>query len=98
MGDKAYKDRHRLLGLCQNCSKKAILGTSYCPIHTINNDLRMANVYSVRLSEKRCGRCGMPLNDDLDAGFKECINCREHKRDVSHITLFREVPYSSPQG
>jgi hypothetical protein len=98
MGDKAYKDLHRLLGLCHNCSEKAILGTSRCPTHAISNHRIMANVYRKRLGENRCGRCGVPLDDDLDANFKECINCREHKQDVSHITLFKEVSYSSPQG
>ena len=90
MGDKAYKDRHRKLGLCGNCSEPVYKSRALCLKHLRNNvastkkyEKSLGSVYYKRHSKikqhrqdtNRCRRCGAPLDDDP---HKNCVNCREN--------------------
>ena len=80
MGDNAYKQRHKELGLCVCCSAPSRLGHVYCIKH-----LRSGNE-SKRLSVKRrrakwreegkCAHCGVLLHEEMDAGCIVCLYCR----------------------
>ena len=36
-------------------------------------------------AEGRCRRCSKTLDPDSDAGYKECLNCRERNIDYAKI-------------
>lgn len=88
MGDLKYKDLHKKLHLCVDCSEPAIDGKRRCKKHLYgNNDARFKyshshkdkrNALNRRLRERlkkegRCIACGAP-RDDPDRA--QCVNCR----------------------
>lgn len=85
MGTKEFKDRHRELGLCTDCSCPAAPFYSLCERHinshreaslayvTRNRNKKLEYDRNRREKMKRDGRChcGAPLSD----GLKICTNC-----------------------
>lgn len=103
MGDKKYKQKHKELGLCSNCSNPVYADYSKCLKHIIsgnknskkyrNKNLNICNervreIKAKYTKKNRCYRCSAPLDPDADAGFVNCINCREstHTERVIHGT------------
>ena len=88
MGSQAYIKRHKEMGLCQSCSRKASFGITYCAIHAHSHSLSSRKWselnpgkeaiqsrlrYSRRLKEGKCVRCGAPLMKE-ETGVT-CVNC-----------------------
>ena len=96
MGNTAWKQRHRELGLCTECSEKALLMSSRCAeheySHNINNKKSRENNLDGERERKRkhiklyilnnrCRACSTPLDEDADEGYRTCMNCRS----ISHM-------------
>ena len=90
MGDQAYKDKHKELGLCVDCSEPAYPNKTRCARHLINRVESSRRYYKKhkeyyqklykeikekRLREERCYACGGPLDDP--ERWVTCVNCRE---------------------
>jgi hypothetical protein len=91
MGNQIYKQRHRDLGLCVDCSEPVYPDKTRCIKHMRNNCAYSAGYYQrniehYRLMHKRikakrirdgcCKICGAPLDPDADCGMINCMNCR----------------------
>jgi len=81
MGNKAYKDLHISLGLCVDCSERALPDNIRCIKHkTIHNSFMvkyMRDLKKKRNREGKCSDCGIGLDPDIDNGYVRCQNCRE---------------------
>lgn len=90
MGDRAYKQRHRDLGLCLYCPRLVYRGRSACLKHLRINAIRDARYHrenTVKVSIKnrrfralykatgRCRECSALLDPDADDGNVTCSNC-----------------------
>jgi len=90
MGDKAYKDLHRKLGLCLNCSDPVYKNRTLCLKHLRTNviaqrkyQLKIGDAYLEKhrqIKQHRrdthcCERCGAPLPDGWT--YINCCNCNE---------------------
>lgn len=89
--DKNYvRAKRRALGVCINCGEET--DGSRCPdcrrkdtdsvrrwrLANRERSLAARRRLSVKyVSEGRCPRCGMELDEDADAGMVICINCRQ---------------------
>lgn len=79
---RRYVVKHRELGLCVKCSEKATHGY-FCRKHW--EAYKILGVrYSIKLQQKRraqglCIRCGMPLEEGVDAKTK-CVSCLDYAR------------------
>jgi len=96
MGDAAYKQRHRELGLCVECSKPALKNRTKCKRHLANNIVfslkwRAANrkhynkwqleYKQKRIKDGRCRDCGRPMIEEEQPGlYHTCMNCRARIR------------------
>ncbi len=71
-----YRNRHKVKGLCQDCSKLALVCRSRCEIHNERNNhyTREAcrKTYVQRKAEGRCPKCGVPL---VEGEGVICVNC-----------------------
>ena len=92
MGNNAYKQKHRDLGLCVNCSEPVYRDLSRCLKHArnhakcdanyyINNKAkRQAKMKKIRAryrDEGRCQECSAPLDPyAIEKGLKGCSNCQ----------------------
>lgn len=91
MGDNAYKQSHRELGLCTNCSRPAIPMKYKCAEHEHNHRIASKNYYwknpekqresrrkniRHRIDNRLCRTCGKDLDSDADEGHVICMNCR----------------------
>lgn len=92
MGDKAYKQLHKAIGLCLDCSEPAEPGFLRCNKHGRaqterrrryegrNRAARNAANLEIRarfIRQGRCRSCSIKLDLDCDAGRVTCVNCRE---------------------
>jgi hypothetical protein len=100
MGDNKYKQRHRDLGLCVDCSEPVYPDNARCLKH-----LRKRNAYAAwhyleniedyqkrhkiikanRIKNRCCRECSAPLDPDADAGNLTCCNCIEGIRTERSI-------------
>jgi len=95
MGDKKYRDKHRELGLCIECSNPVWNGRARCINHLESSRIRSLT-YRKRHPERsretqrkkkekyklqnRCPDCGRPLlAEDLSLGYICCEDCRARK-------------------
>jgi hypothetical protein len=100
MGNQKYKQKHRELGLCVDCSEKVYPDHSRCLVHMRSNARYSAKYYQDHLEHYReihkkikanrtrdgcCKDCSAPLDLDADAGFINCMNCREGTRKERSI-------------
>jgi len=76
MANTAYRNKHKLLGLCTECPKYAVLGYSKCEYHLQIYREHTATRYKKRKEEGKCPRCGLFLGE-VDDGKIKCQNCRE---------------------
>ena len=80
---KAYKERHRLAGLCRDCSRPAWGYRGTCEACTTRERIRDGRRIGARRenwqNEGRCIICGRPLDAESDAGLKSCVACRHNK-------------------
>ena len=76
MGNLTYKKKHRALGLCVDCSHKALDNLIYCDVHNTNNKIRAKKITKKRILDKYCTRCGNELHDEMDLGYAQCTSCR----------------------
>ena len=98
MGDNEYKQRHRDMGLCVECSEPVYPGIIRCLKHNRNHNAIMREFYKTpeyrerdrkrRISRKdngKCMACGTPLIPE-DNGCVTCQNCREklYKSEVEN--------------
>ena len=84
MGNNKYKEQHKRLGLCVECSRPAILGTLRCLIHTKTNSDRSNSNYKKRRQEGRCPECGnllLPYDKTIICG--NCLEIRTMYRGKS---------------
>ena len=91
MGDNKYKQKHRELGLCLDCSEPVYRFGQWCLKHT-RSHMKSMKAGRIRHYEKymardklkkqryrdngRCTTCSVSLDPDADAGFITCVNCR----------------------
>ncbi len=74
MGNQKYKQKHKRLGLCRECSEKATHGRS-CEKHRIKNVVRCRKKMERYRKEGRC-YCSRPLlPEDIEAKRTHCIIC-----------------------
>ena len=75
MGNLVYKQRHKHLGLCRSCSRKAVDGFDNCAIH--RESLRLQAIARIirRKKERRCTRCGIKLHPEMDKDHFQCVSC-----------------------
>jgi len=78
MGNQAYKNNHKKLGLCVECSNDALFNSIRCGKHVENHRKRTKRYVKKLIVQGRCSRCGILLDKDADCGYSTCINCREH--------------------
>jgi hypothetical protein len=91
MGDQKYKQKHRELGLCIDCSEPVYRGHLCCLKHKRarnNRDVlyRLKNHSRERIADKKrknkrrqegcCTTCSAPLDPDADKDRSCCMNCR----------------------
>jgi hypothetical protein len=82
MGNRAYKQHHREIGLCVDCLETAQPYSTRCARH---NDLirRYCRIHDAdrkgqRVTLGRCYACGREREDvDISMGGKLCLNCNE---------------------
>jgi len=77
MGNKKYKDTHRLQGKCVECSESILFPYNKCIEHLIAHRKRIKIKYYRYIEEGRCVTCGEKLHPDIDEGKRKCLNCRE---------------------
>jgi len=98
MGNSKYKQKHRELGLCENCSAPVYRDRILCLKH-IRSKNKSSKQYYVNNTQKasialertrtmyrdnnKCVSCSAPLDPDIDDGKICCMNCRWHR----HVTL-----------
>jgi 1,4-alpha-glucan branching enzyme len=77
-----YRKRNNSIGRCQSCPKPATNGTR-CEVH-YNKQVAMRDKYQWKAAEQQnrldnrlCTSCGRKLIDEIDLGYKSCLNCRE---------------------
>ena len=75
MGNKAYKDLHVLLGLCVDCSEKALTGLTRCEKHRKSHVENNRELKHWRQANNKCPSCGTPLEEEIDSGNTKCFNC-----------------------
>jgi len=85
MGNNLYKQRHKNLGLCTDCSEKALPGRTRCFTHDVNHRLWKEDPqknHERTIKWKKyweenglCKGCGAEL--DIDSS-KYCMNCRSN--------------------
>ena len=93
MGNNKYKQRHKDLGLCVNCSEPKHRENQLCLKHIrsrkiSNYTCRMKYILKNRelikrqkeryRNEGRCITCSAPLDVDADNGHVNCTNCRHN--------------------
>ena len=86
MGNAKYKQKHKELGLCCDCSEPVAIA-GYCLKHYWNKVLRIRHYsqdHSLEARERarrwrhkmedesRCNHCGCPL---IEGEGKRCVNC-----------------------
>jgi len=91
MGDTEYKNRHKELGLCTDCSEPVYRGRKKClkhlRLHSISRQkYRAKNLKKCteadhelkrqRKKDLKCWMCSAPLDPDADYGCLNCVNCR----------------------
>jgi protein-arginine kinase activator protein McsA len=91
VGNAKYKQRHRELGLCVDCSEPAYPENSRCLKHGRNRNAYTARHYlenlehyqetykrikDNRIKDGRCAGCSAPLDPDADKDRVNCVNCR----------------------
>lgn len=76
------------MGLCYDCSEKALRGHTRCARHLKNNNHNTKALKAKWKEEGRCIRCGNPLDIDADRGCLKCINCREEIERKHHLCNF----------
>ena len=71
-----YRNKHRAKGLCQDCSRIALVGHSRCAIHNNRNAVNSKEPNKKRRkqwkAEGRCSRCGTSL---IESEGAYCVNC-----------------------
>jgi hypothetical protein len=98
-GVKAYREKHKALGLCTSCPKPAFMGTTMCKEHTLKHKIyylkynkeksdykhaQFARRKERLKSEGRCIECGAKLIEE-ETGLK-CVNCAEaHHRLIKGV-------------
>ncbi len=89
--DKYHTD-HVKRGLCRLCQRVAVGGRIHCEYHlqvmrehSRNNDARRREGYVLN---RRCTKCSSPLDEDIDKGFRTCINCRENNYETIKFGSF----------
>jgi len=86
---KKYRELHKKLGLCIDCSNPArpgVLRCRKCSIKMHEYDIKKRDRKAQRERYKKmgkCPRCGKPLDRDADNGFFYCVNCREHSYEIN---------------
>jgi len=63
-----YKQRHRELGLCVDCSRPAVPGKALCEVHIATRKERDGRAVIYRIENGLCSLCGHPLGAQ-DSGF-----------------------------
>ena len=76
--DAKMRAAHKAKGLCCHCNEEAILGQLRCQFHLDYQRIISARRRIEWFEQKQCVRCGAKLDEDMDAGYKNCLNCREH--------------------
>lgn len=73
-----------VLGICYNCSKKAVCGV-LCDYHWKMRKVQDKKERARRKTLNLCIRCGKPKSDEIDINFETgkffstCHNCRKHE-------------------
>lgn len=64
-------------GLCVHCPSEVVPGHLRCQFHLDYGRKQSAERRIKRFEQKQCVRCSAKLHEDMDAGYKHCLNCRE---------------------
>ena len=91
MGNAKYKQKHKELGLCVDCSRPALKDTNLCWLHEMKQNKRTNSYYYENLDKVKakrnikyqgrkdrheCPDCGRPLTEE-DGVY--CVNCIMNK-------------------
>jgi len=90
MGNAVYKQKHKRLGLCCSCSRKAVEGFNTCIIHKESARLQSAARTVKRKKEGRCTHCGIKLHPEMDKNRLCCTSCSS--RQIFSTT---SIPYAT---
>ena len=77
----AYKHRHRMFGLCTQCSGPALPGKSTCEAHRTTSLARRHRNLDSRRAAWRCLHCGSALDAAFDGGGPVCSDCISRRRN-----------------
>ena len=69
---------HKSHGKCCHCPQEVVPGQLRCQFH-LDYMKNVSIKQRIKCFErKQCVRCNAKLHEDMDAGYKNCLNCREH--------------------
>jgi len=100
MGNAKYKQRHRELGLCTDCSATVYLDREKCLKHIRahaehKKKSRLKHIKKITEKDHRykqarrdnglCVGCSAPLDPDADSGYLTCVNCRGRIFELRYI-------------
>jgi hypothetical protein len=75
--DKKSRAKNLAHGKCCHCPEEVVPGQLRCLFH-LNYQKNCSAKRRIKwFEQKQCVRCGAKLHDDMDAGYKHCLNCRE---------------------
>lgn len=74
---EAYKLRHLEQGLCTICTEPLLPGSRLCAKHRKYFTIKAREYRKKWLLERKCNRCGKPLDPEIDGNKKSCFICVE---------------------
>ena len=75
--DAKMRAAHKAKGLCCHCPQEVVPGQLRCQFHLDYGRDDSARQRIKCFERKQCVRCNAKLHEDMDAGYKNCLNCRE---------------------
>jgi len=73
---RAHRKRRLAKGQCRYCSKERV-SMLFCAQHLEKERLTSIRKRKRRVLSHRCLMCNIQLDEEADAGYICCINCRE---------------------
>jgi hypothetical protein len=73
-----FRETHICTGLCVECFNPIAPHKRKCEACLTKQRERSLKIRNKRREEGKCVRCGCPLHVDMDAGYVNCLNCREN--------------------
>jgi hypothetical protein len=68
---------HIAKGLCIKCCRKAVPGIQLCEHHRELKKQHFKRCRERRRGLRLCTRCTLPLHEEMDQGYINCVSCRQ---------------------